>query len=88
MLEVKKLILPNWTKGLPNKTNITSKEIASFFGYKSVVSVFDLIKKGGLPPHDFLCATARGGNSRVKTKTYFWSLGLLREVEAKQNNGE
>ena len=74
-----KITLPEWTRNLPNATKITSKEILSFFGYKSTRSMSTLIERGQLPKHNFSCFTA---NRAIR---HFWSLGTLRSFEIEQN---
>jgi hypothetical protein len=74
-----KITLPEWTQGLPNATKISSKEILSFFGYKSTRSLADMIARGQLPHYDFSCKKANKANK------HFWSLGILRSIEIKQS---
>ena len=79
MLDRKKIILPEWTKSLPNSTKMNCKEVLSFFGHKSTRSVGDMVARGQLPKHDFSCTKAN------KTYKNFWSLGILRSLEIEQN---
>jgi hypothetical protein len=74
-----KITLPEWTRNLPSATKISSKEVLSFYGYKSTRSVGDMIERGQLPKHDFSCTR---GN---KANKHFWSLRILRSLEIKQN---
>jgi hypothetical protein len=89
MNEMHKLVLPDWTKNLPAKTRITSKEISSFFGYKSPSHVSKLVARHKFPKCDDSKQTP-GFSSRSrgwKIPDNYWFLGTLRDYEIKQNKG-
>jgi hypothetical protein len=88
MIQKHKLVLPEWTKNLPNKTKITAKEIGSFFGYKSKTQVHKLVYKGEFPKHESSILPESLFRKKVSKKpTYYWTLATLRAYEIEQNKG-
>ncbi|MFT6988151.1 MAG: hypothetical protein ACJASL_000111 [Paraglaciecola sp.] len=87
MNEMHKLVLPDWTKNLPDKTRITSKEISTFFGYKSPAHVSKIVARHKFPKCDDSCPALRfSPRSRgSKRPDNYWFLGTLRDYEIKQN---
>jgi hypothetical protein len=83
MLDRKKMTLPEWTKNLPDKTRITSKEVSSFFGYKSKYGIQTLLQRGQFPKHEDTQPNAKFSNRVFKSN--YWYLGSLRSYVIEQN---
>jgi hypothetical protein len=77
-----KLVLPSWTYSLPNKTQITAKEVSSFFGFATVSSLHRIVASGKFPKHEF--ASFKNCN-RGKSTVFHWSLKCLRNYVIEQN---
>jgi hypothetical protein len=82
-----KLVLPNWTKDLPDKTRITAKEISSFFGYKLPKQANSLVANNKFPKCD---ASASRVTFSTRSKGWkipdnYWFLGTLRNYVIEQN---
>ena len=73
--------LPEWTKELPDHSNLMSKDIMAIFGYKGLSATFSHIYNGRLPEPDG--SIGRGSIGRRAKNT--WSLGYLRRLELEQD---
>jgi hypothetical protein len=80
---MKKPIIPEWCKGLPNSTMLFSCDIIEFFNYKNVNDVSNHINKGYIPKPISL----RGGELKMgrniagKAATNrYWLLGDIRSL--------
>ena len=80
-----KMVLPDWTKQLSGETLMDSKDVAGFFGFKSVSSLHQNRHAHRFPPKtDFKSKFMCHGR---KPKS-FYKLKDLREFERKQNESE
>lgn len=71
-------IIPEWCKGLPGSTRITSNEILEFFGYKNnPLSVAQYISKGYLPRPIYSKQGSVGAKNR---RNKYWLLGDIRKL--------
>ena len=90
MIEKHKLVLPDWTKSLPDKARITSKEISSFFGYKAPHHVHKLVASHRFPKCDASGpeVTFSGRSKGWKKPDNYWLLGTIRKYVIEQNKGK
>jgi hypothetical protein len=86
---MRELVMPEWTKHLKDDANFSAKEVLELFGYKKSTGVTGLIRGKLLPPPTAQDGVNGRGSSfgRCKTKRY-WSVGLLRKIEAGLYNEE
>jgi hypothetical protein len=77
---MKKLILPEWTKCLPNHSRINSKDMVIIYGYKNANDMSNHIKGGYIPDADFKVP------KKGRRPYFLWSLGYLRAIESNQNS--
>ena len=78
----KKIILPEWTINLPNKTLMSSKDVAGFFGSKNLSYATHLAWSGGMPNPDG--KLPRGHAKKFGKPMKYWLLGTLRNYEIEQ----
>ena len=76
--------MPEWTKGLPDHTKLTSLDVMKMFGYKvdKAMGTCGLDKKGYLPPCDI--KIIRNGKRAKK----YWTLGSLRKFVKENKESE
>jgi hypothetical protein len=85
---MKKPIIPEWCKGLPNSTMLFSCDIIEFFNYKNINDVSGLVSKGRIPKPINLKGTGLkmgshlGGKSATK---WYWRLGDIRKLASEFN---
>ena len=75
------LTLPRWTFSLPDKTMMSYKDVAKFFGYSKAGAVSVRVSHSDFPKPE--ASNLRRSSTRAPIK--FWSLGSLRGFETKQN---
>ena len=76
--------IPDWCKGLPNTTRITSAEILEFFCYSNKAnSVSAYLSRGYIPEP----ITSKDGSvGRMNRRNKYWLLGDLRELRESMIN--
>ena len=85
---MKKPIIPEWCKGLPNSTMLFSCDIIEFFNYKNINDVSNFINKGYIPKPTSLKGRIRmGRNIKGKAATNrYWLLGDIRALAKELEN--
>ena len=66
--------LPDWCKGLPDRTLLNSNDIVSIFGYSDGRALYGTIAHGCFLPPDITKPRMRSRNSR----THFWYLSTIK----------
>ena len=83
--ELAPIKLPSWTLNLPNKTRMSCKDIYKFFGYKSVDNLYNRIYNQKFPKSVIFSIGKSYSHRFGATKLNYWTLGLLRDYQAEQN---
>lgn len=76
---MKMFMLPDWTKPMPSKACLNSKEVADIFGYSTIPSLGKALDRGLVPK----CDRKVGGSLCYGRAKSMWSLGYLRSFESK-----
>lgn len=76
--------LPDWTRDLPDSTNLNTKDLALIYKIKTISHIAKLVRDGKIPlPYQQLKAGFKHTNTHM-----LWKLGTLRKLSVEQTTAK